>query len=409
MTQALYGFYVSFSGESPDNAVRNVYALNTDGKTVSTQVLGPGPEPYHGLRGMAFGPDGNFYVAQGVDKDHDARKDPSVIFQFSGTPAKDGTLKYLGRFVTPDSSPGLSHPYQPVFSGGDLGDLYVSSQNANVVTAFYGPKSASPGKPMPNSQFLRAKYQKGTFSPGTFVPAFSAKEGVPAYTPVPTDDGGLTFTKLPAAGLANGLDVENAADKNSPPPTHSVRGLAFDDRGNLYVADEAAHRVTVFNTAGTLLGEIKGGVIKGDPKFYQLRSPVALFFAPKLDDKGKEVPGGTLYIGSAGNRSLFTYDVSGVAKKEFVAEVFKSDATQLNKLSGIAVDPDGNVYTGQRGAKAKPAKTAEEKQHPTGKPEGNMIYKWTRTATGAEPHKFAGPFGDSPEQIIAVYRPLVGA
>jgi hypothetical protein len=56
MTQTLYGFYVSFSGESPDNAVRNVYALNTDGKTVSTQVLGPGPEPYHGLRGMAFGP-----------------------------------------------------------------------------------------------------------------------------------------------------------------------------------------------------------------------------------------------------------------------------------------------------------------------------------------------------------------
>jgi hypothetical protein len=399
MTQTLYGFYVSFSGESPDNAISNVYALNTDGKTVSTQVLGPGPEPYHGLRGMAFGPDGNFYVAQGVDKDYDAHKDPSVIFQFSGTPAKDGTLKYLGRFVTPDSSPGLSHPYQPVFSGGDLGDLYVSSQNTNVVTAFYGPKSASPGKPMPNSQFLRDNYKSPQckFNPGTFVPANSAKEGVPAYTPVPTDDGGLTFTKLPAADLADGLDVENAADKNSPPPTHSVRGLAFDDRGNLYVADEAAHRVTVFDTRGTLLGEIKGS------KNYPLRSPVALFFAPKLDDKGKEVPGGTLYIGSPGNKSLFTYDVSGVAKTEFEAEVFKSHATQLDKLSRIAVDPDGNVYTGQRGAKAKPAKTAEEKQHPT----GNMIYKWTR---GAEPSAFPRvPFGDSPEQIIAVYTPLLGA
>jgi hypothetical protein len=204
--------------------------------------------------------------------------------------------------------------------------------------------------------------------------------------------------------LADGLDVENAADKNSP-PTHSVRGLAFDDHGNLYVADEGAHRVTVFDTGGTLLGEIKGGVINGDPKFYQLRSPVALFFAPKLDDKGKEVPGGTLYIGSPGNKSLFTYDVSGVAKKEFEAEVFKSGAIELDKLSGIAVDPDGNVYTGQRGAKAKPAKTAEEKQHPT----GNMIYKWTRTPRGAEPSAFAGPFDDSPEQIIAVYRPLVGA
>jgi hypothetical protein len=79
MTQTLYGFYVSFSGESPDHPISNVYALNTDGETVSTQVPGPGSEPYHGLRGMAFGPDGNFYVAQG--------KGASVIFQFSGTPA----------------------------------------------------------------------------------------------------------------------------------------------------------------------------------------------------------------------------------------------------------------------------------------------------------------------------------
>ena len=44
---------------------------------------------------MAFGPDGNFYVAQG--KGSDPHKDASVIFQFSGVPAKGGsTLKFLG-------------------------------------------------------------------------------------------------------------------------------------------------------------------------------------------------------------------------------------------------------------------------------------------------------------------------
>jgi DNA-binding beta-propeller fold protein YncE len=307
-----------------------------------------------------------------------------------------------------------------VFSGGDLGDLYVSSQNTNVVTAFFGPRSPSPGKPMPNSQFLRTNYPKGTFNPGTFVPAFSAKEGVPTYTSVHREEGGLTFSTVPAADLADGLDVENAADKNSP-PTHSVRGLAFDDHGNLYVADEAANRVTVFDTGGTLLGEIKGGVIEGDPKLYPLISPVALFFAPKLDDKGKEVPGGTLYIGSPGNKSLFTYDVSGLAKperegrasasvRELEAEVFiKPGPKELDKLSGIAVDPKGNVYTGQRGAKAKPPKTAEENQPPTGKPEANMIYKWTRTANGPVSSKFPPKrLDDSPEQIIAVYRPLFG-
>ena len=173
MAQTLYGFYVSFSGESA-NPISNVYALTPDLETVSTQVLGAGPAPYLtflGLRGMAFGPDGNLYVAQG--KDADPHKDPhidaSVIFQFSGTPAKGGsTLKFLQPFVTPASSLGLSHPYQPVFSGGDL---YVSSQNTNVVTAFHGPNSPTAGKPMPNSRFLQGKYPQGIFNPGTFVPA----------------------------------------------------------------------------------------------------------------------------------------------------------------------------------------------------------------------------------------------
>ena len=87
MTKTLDGFYVSFSGES-DKPIRNVYALNKDGATASTQVLGAGPAPYqtfYGLRGMAFGPDGNFYVAQGKASDPNVA---SVIFQFSGAPAK---------------------------------------------------------------------------------------------------------------------------------------------------------------------------------------------------------------------------------------------------------------------------------------------------------------------------------
>jgi len=42
MTKTLYGFYVSFSGES-NKPISNLYALNTKGETVSAQVLGPGP------------------------------------------------------------------------------------------------------------------------------------------------------------------------------------------------------------------------------------------------------------------------------------------------------------------------------------------------------------------------------
>ena len=398
MTKTLYGLYVSFSGESED-PISNVYALTPELETASTQVLGAGPAPhqtFHGLRGMAFGPDGNLYVAQGKDADPHldlvAHEDASAIFQFSGAPAKGGsTLKFLGPFVTPASSPGLSHPYQPLFSGGDL---YVSSQNTNVVTAFYGPKNTSAGKPMPNSKFLQGKYPQGKFNPGTFVPAHSAKKGIPGGVPpntsIPVEEGGLTFKSLSPADLAAGLDVEDAANAISgKAATHSVRGLAFDNVGNLYVADEGADRVTVFDTGGKLLGVITG------PKNYPLSSPVALFFAPGRDGNEKS---GKLHIGSPGNKSLFIYDVSGIVKKNFEAKVFVFGAKELNKLSGIVVDPDGNVYTGQRGPKKK---TAEDKKHP----EGNRIYKWS---SKGDLSRFAGPFDDSPEQIISVYTPLIG-
>jgi glucose/arabinose dehydrogenase len=331
MSQTLYGFYVSFSGESA-TPIKNVYALSPKGETVSKAVLDPAKAPYQELRGMSFGPDGNLYVAQ-------AYKKASVILKFSGTPSKgSSTLKYIGEFVTPSASAGLSHPYQPVFSAD--GDLFVSSQDTNVVTAFYGPKSPSSGKAMPNSKFLAKRYAGGTFNPGTFAPAHNAKPEAPTFTSVATDQGGLTFKTPP-----------NSADKSGTGGTHSVRGLAFDKAGNLYVADEGNDRVAVFDTDGKLVGVITGS------KNHFLSAPVALCF-----DGSK-----TLYIGSPGNKSLFTYDVSGMKKKDFEAQVFVSDAKELEKLSGVAVDLDGAIYTGQREIKKQ---SNDQKQS-----DGKKIYK----------------------------------
>jgi hypothetical protein len=361
MSQTLYGLYVSFSGESA-TPIKNVYALSPKGETVSKAVLDPAKAPYQELRGMSFGPDGNLYVAQ-------AYKKASVILKFSGTPSKgSSTLKYIGEFVTPSASAGFSHPYQPVFSAD--GDLFVSSQDTNVVTAFYGPKSPSSGKAMPNSKFLAKRYGGGTFNPGTFAPAHTAKPGAPSFTSVATDQGGLTFKTLP-----------NSADKSGTGGTHSVRGLAFDKAGNLYVADEGNDRVAVFDTDGKLVGVITGS------KNHFLSAPVALCF-----DGSK-----TLYIGSPGNKSLFTYDVSRMKKKDFEAQVFVSDAKELEKLSGVAVDLDGAIYTGQREIKKH---SNDQKQS-----DGKKIYKWSSKGT---PLAFAAPFDDSPEQIVAVYAPIVG-
>jgi len=295
---------------------------------------------------MVFGPDGNFYVAQ-------AYKGASVILQFSGAlTAASYTLAYLGQFATPSASAGLLHPYQPVF--GPDGNLYVSSQDSNVVTSFFGPESANAGQAMPNSQFLKTNYASGTFYPGTFVPAYSADKGIiPPNTSVPVTDGGLTFV------TTNGS-------------SHSVRGLAFDGSGNLYVADEGNNRVAVFGPGGDPLGYIT------QSKNHSLSGPVALCF---------DAVNGTLYIASPGNQKIFTYGVSGVAKGDFTANFLFSNS-DFDKLSGIAVDLSGNLYTCSR--------------------KDNTIDKWTASGGSWSDSSFAGPFTDSPEQIIAVYTPISG-
>jgi sugar lactone lactonase YvrE len=363
---SLKGFYVSFSGESTTRAITNVYALSPDGKVLSKTALDPGKAPFHELRGMAFGPDGNFYVAQ-------AYKKASAILQFAGATDKGASsLKFLASFVTPSVSSGLSHPYQPIFDAD--GNLFVSSQDTNVVTAFYGPKNAPSGKPMPNARHLQKKFPSATFYPGTFVPAFSAKPGAPSVTPVPVADGGLTFKDNDPGPPAAPPAASPAAGSEKSGRTHSVRGLAFDGDHNLYVADEGADRVATFDAQGKLLGVISAS------KNHALNAPVALCFAPKIGPKG------TLVIGSPGNDSLFVYDVSGVAKGDFVAKALINRSDNLKKLSGIAVDSDGNVYTGER--------------------ESNSIHRWS--PDGAQHVVFAGPFTDSPEQILAVHTAIVG-
>jgi hypothetical protein len=338
MSKIVYGFYVSFSGESV-NPIKNVYALSTSGSIVTPTVLDPS-RTYQELRGMAFGPDGNLYVAQ-------AQKSASAILRFNGTLApKSSTMTYLGQFTTPAQSSGLLHPYQPIFANG--GNLYVTSQDSNVVTGFYGPQSQSPhtpGSAMPNSQFLATNFPNGTFNPGTFVAALSAKSAVP--TPVPASQGGLTFAATQGGS------------------THSVRGIAFDG-SHFYVSDEAADRVAVYDTGGAFLGAITQSI----------SAPVALFF---------DAANGMLYIGSPGSGQVLTYAVANVAKRNFTPTTLISNK-KLSHVSGIAVDAGGNVYTGDR--------------------KSGQIYQWLPGSHS--PTSFGSSFSDSPEQIIPVYRPLTG-
>ncbi len=336
----LQGFYLSFSGESSksSNPINNLYALSPSGSTLSKEVLDTS-QTYQELRGLAFGPDGRLYVCQ-------AYKGNSAVLAFGPPGSGSYTRPYDGAFATPSASSGLLHPYQPAF--GSDGNLYVSSQDTNVVTGFFGPGSSQAGNAMANSQFLKQSYPAGTFNPGTFVPAYSADSNAPTFTHVPTSQGGLTF------------DSSGSSSK-------SVRGIAFDSLGHFYAADEAADRVAVYDAAtGDFLGAIT------ESKNHSVQSPVALCF---------DLSGTLLYIGSPGNQRLFQFDASQVAQGNFQANSLVQDDKRLDKVSGIAVDAAGNVYTCSR--------------------ETSQVYQWS--SNGDFLADFAGPFSDTPEQILAVF------
>ena len=339
----LQGFYVSFSGES-STPINNLYALSPAGETIATAVLDTS-QSYQELRGMAFDAAGRLYVSQ-------AYKGSSAILQFAASAGSGSyTRAFLLSYATPPASSGLLHPYQPAF--GPDGNLYVSSQDTNVVTGFYGPASPQAGSAMANSSFLQSQYPTGTFNPGTFVPAWTADSNAPKFTPVPVTQGGLTFT---TAGSSS----------------HSVRGLAFDDAGHLFVADEGNNRVAVLAAAsGSYLGAIT------QSKNHSVQEPVAVWFDPGS---------GLLYIGSPGNQRIFTYPVANVASGNFQASSLMQDSKRLDKVSGITVDPAGNLYTCSR--------------------ETNDIYQWS--ADGTLIGTFASGFSDSPEQIVPVYSGFSG-
>lgn len=337
-TSTLEGFYVSFSGES-STPIQNVYALSPSGMVVATDVLDPS-HTYRELRGLAIGPDLRLYVCQ-------AYRHASNVLVFAAAAGAGGyTRAFEGTFASPFSSPGLLHPYQGIF--GTDGHLYVSSQDTNAVTAFAGPAGSPPGSALPKAPFLAAGYPGGTFNPGTFIAAASAAPGVPEFTPVPAEQGGLTF-------------------RSHGKSSHSVRGLAFDGDGHLYVADEASNRVGVYDArTGGFLGAI------AQSKNHSLENPVALWF---------DLTSGNLYIGSPGNARVFYFPVAQVASEDFTAQVLVHDDDRLSKVSGIALDSTGLLYTCNR--------------------QTNEIDQWS--VSGSFLQTFATGFGDSPEQILPIY------
>jgi hypothetical protein len=281
-------WYISFHGGDEKVSLNNIHVYSTDGvklrKALNKKSLESGVN-LRELRGFTFGPDRNLYVVN-------AFFEYSEVLKFKGSLNKSGQHDFLGVFVKrhADLNPGIDHPFNLAFDSN--GDLYVSSQNTNLVARYHGPlgKTGQPGTPMPLPQALDLEKEA---PPGTFVPS----------------------AKLAANGLQD------------------VRAAIFALNNEfLYVADRAADCVRTYE-AGT--GRyLRNLVSRSD----ELDKPIHLLHSPD---------GRYLFIGSGGNDSILRHDLNRNATSVFVAP--KSGG--LNGPAGMGFGDDGFLYLASRNTK----------------------------------------------------------
>jgi len=278
-------WYISFHGGEETASLNNIHVYSTDGKELRKALNKKSlPEgiTLRELRGFVFGPDQNLYVVN-------AYFEYSEVLKFKGALNRDGQHDFAGIFVKrhADLNPGIDHPFNVAFDSN--GDLYVSSQNTNLVARYHGPnsKTGRPGTPMPLPEGLDLESDP---PPGTFVPS----------------------AKLASNGL---LDV---------------REVIFAPNNDfLYVADRAADCVRIYEArTGRYLRNL---VSRSD----QLDKPIHLLHSPD---------GRYLLIGSGGNDSILRHDFGRNSTSVFVTP--KSGG--LNGPAGMAFGDDGSLYVASR-------------------------------------------------------------
>ena len=215
--------FVTLHGGKPQTDPRknNVHAHDKHGKRITSSVLRGGGEIFlDELRGIYLA--GKYlYVVNG-------NRNENSVLCYKGS---DTRYKLVSTFVSQKTCKGIEHPFDMTFDGA--GYCYVSSQDTNIVTRLKVSADGRSATPAPQAPALPAD---GTFYPGTFV-----------ASSVGTPGSAITPVKAPA-----GLQYSSSGEDK-----HSVRGLAWANNA-LYVADEPAGRVKVYDKHGKFLGQSNG-------------------------------------------------------------------------------------------------------------------------------------------------------
>ena len=281
-------WYVSFHGGEEKASLNNIHVYSTEGKNLrkalNKESLPEGVK-LRELRGFVFGPDQNLYVVN-------AYFEYSEILRFKGGLNENGQHDFIDVFVKRhgEMNPGINHPFNVVFDSE--GDLYVSSQNTNLIARYHGPsgKKGKPGTPMPLPDSLRLK--AAAFPPGTFIPS----------------------ANLVSTGLLE------------------VRAVIFAPNDDLFVADRAGDCVRIYE--GRTGRHLRDLVSRSD----QLDRPIHLLLSPD---------GRYLLIGSGGNDSILRHDLQQSSTTVFV----EPKSGGINGPAGMAFGDDGLLYVASRNTK----------------------------------------------------------
>lgn len=324
-------WYLTFHGSSVWAESNDVVAYDAAGNELGGVLeTGAVNEPtLNELRDVTFGPDGNLWLANSF-------KNESLVLRFGAQPGADGKLPFLGTFVALDkaTNPGMKHPFDLAFDAA--GNLYVSSQDTALVTRYFGVGSTvePPGTPMPLPSGLPPANPKTPYPPGTFVASEQYAN--------------------PGSGVLK-----------------SVRGIAFDADGTLFVADESADQVysydgatgafiaKILSTKGVHLATLGGGTpLATVRRSASSGGPIHLLVEPD---------GTHLLIGTSSNNSVLRYHFPTGKLETFVS----SGSGGLSGPAGMAFASDGDLYVASRktnrvlrydGKTGKPKKGAFVKQ-----------------------------------------------
>jgi len=284
--------FVTLHGDKPGGDPRrnNVHAYDKDGNKITASVLDESPDVIlTELRGLYL-VGAYLYVAN-------ANNTQNSVLCYEGTGTQ---YRFVSEFASKKTCSGILHPFDFTFDG--LGYCYLSSQDTNVVTRLQVSNDAKTARP---AQVAAAISAKGTFLPGTFVPSSNGTLSKIPTPPVPTP-----------AGLA----YSDAEEKK-----HSVRGVVWTN-GRLYVADQPARTVKIYDITGKYLGqsnELEPG------------SPVHLV-----------VHNGSLYV--SGGDQIYTAKIPSTPSKLELAPI---DSVKVKNSSGMAFGKQGNFYVASRTGK----------------------------------------------------------